>query len=420
MNFCERELKLLPKKNVNTKNNEKKRYIVLLKRKRIENRMTLEKLADGICTASYLSRIENLLVDVDDSYYYRLFKKLNIDFDQLREEMHNEIFTEILKNHMKNDDEKVVDLISKALKTNFYVDVEYDLMLLYDNIIKKMYTDARKLILDLNEKVEVLCENELTFFLFLSTLYAYKTYQGRFAYKQIMILCEMDMVEPLFKYAVYDLALDIFEYVGNTEMFFKYYQLLNDESYLTSFSFNALKHKAQYTYLAYQLSSMEVNSALESIKSCLPKYYYDDVNLLILKNYYRFENYDEILNMLKCLPSTPFYLSFEAILNLIIDDKDMYSDFMERLKFCKFNQWEKHYEMLVNVCCILKRDGNATFAFDELKKLLELQFSTVNNDFFINVELVILTNVASRIRKFKEALALISLYLDKKMKILHF
>lgn len=76
--------------------------------------------------------------------------------------------------------------------------------------------------------------------------------------------------------------------------------------------------------------------------------------------------------------------------------------------------------MLVNVCCILKRDGNATLAFDELKKLLELQFSTVNNDFFINVELVILTNVASRIRKFKEALALISLYLEKKMKILHF
>ena len=57
---------------------------------------------------------------------------------------------------------------------------------------------------------------------------------------------------------------------------------------------------------------------------------------------------------------------------------------------------------------------------EQLKKLLELQFSTVNNDFFINVELVILTNVASRIRKFKEALALISLYLEKKMKILHF
>ena len=56
------------------------------------NNINQDTLAVGICTTSYLSRIENSLVDVDESYFISLFKKFNIDFNLLKEEKENEIF----------------------------------------------------------------------------------------------------------------------------------------------------------------------------------------------------------------------------------------------------------------------------------------------------------------------------------------
>ena len=111
-------------------------------------------MSKGVCTVSYLSRIENNMVDVDESYFFSLFKKLNMDFNLIKEEKENELFTELFKCYLQENDDLASSLISNAIKTTFYSELEYELMMLYDNIIRGLYKEALKQIVDLNNKVE--------------------------------------------------------------------------------------------------------------------------------------------------------------------------------------------------------------------------------------------------------------------------
>lgn len=64
----------------------------VLKRKRLEKKRTLEELAQGICSPSYLSKIENAIVKVDEYYYQLLFEKLDIPFEDMKKERDSNLF----------------------------------------------------------------------------------------------------------------------------------------------------------------------------------------------------------------------------------------------------------------------------------------------------------------------------------------
>lgn len=66
----------------------------ILKLKRTEMNINQEKLCEGICTPSYLSRIENNHVIADTEIYKLLFSELNIDYESLLE-VNNEIDKQI-------------------------------------------------------------------------------------------------------------------------------------------------------------------------------------------------------------------------------------------------------------------------------------------------------------------------------------
>lgn len=66
----------------------------IIKLKRFKNKMTQEELSIGICTPSYLSRIENNQVIAAEEVYNLLFKKLGIDYGS-KEKPAIEIDTEI-------------------------------------------------------------------------------------------------------------------------------------------------------------------------------------------------------------------------------------------------------------------------------------------------------------------------------------
>ena len=75
--------KTLQEKYLNETKNEKAKLSRFLKRRRIELGKTLEEVSEGVCSTSYLSKIENCLVDVDDSYFKMLFEKLNLEYNNV-------------------------------------------------------------------------------------------------------------------------------------------------------------------------------------------------------------------------------------------------------------------------------------------------------------------------------------------------
>ncbi len=92
-----------------------------LKLKRIEKGITQEELCEGICTPSYLSRIENNHVVADENIYKLLFHKLGIDYENINETYSevNERIENLYRDmiHKKNLKENIYELkrLSSAL-----------------------------------------------------------------------------------------------------------------------------------------------------------------------------------------------------------------------------------------------------------------------------------------------------------------
>lgn len=381
----------------------KRLYAVFLKRKRNELKLTLTEVAKGICTPSYLSRIENNIVTVGEEYFELLFKKLNIDFNQLKDAKDYEILEDLLKCFLLRDSSKASLIIEEALSTTLYVEIEYEIMILYDSILKRLYQEANDEIIKLSNKMELLLDKELITFLFLRSYYAFKIGNGVFAFDQILVLCESNVLTGTFMYAVYDLALDIFMYIGIHELFFKYYRLLCDEEYQTKYSTSFLKHKAQLVYLEYTVRKDLTFRHLSEIKALLGNYIEEDIDWLILRNYYRFMDYNSILNYLKRRDPTPRTLAMEAIIELKINKGEHYNNFLRKKLHTKFEFEDNHYDRICNIVIMIKQGVSNSEIMKHLKELLDDEIIKYHESFFLEIIKIIYIEFAYKIGRYKEA-----------------
>lgn len=401
-----------------------RKYAVFLKRKRLENNLTLEAMAQGICTASYLCRIENNIVDVSDEYYVALFKKLDIDYYSLREVKERSLFSELLKCYLLQELNDANTLISGALKTNYYVDVEFELMVLFDKIIKENYNEARIDIERINTKLDLLLDDELVFYLFLTALYAYKTYQGLFAFKQIVLLCEMELsfdTTFIYKYAILDLALDIFTYCNSLNMFFKYYYELNNDYFLSAYSSTSLKHQAQLTYNTFSYRRNDTSNNLYNIKLIVNDNYKNDIDYLIMMNYFRFEQYNDMFELAKTVNSGRS-LALMSVVLLIKNDSNLLYEFNELLNKYDFLPHERLYESICTFI-ITYRKGVYTHttkgyeSFTLIKDIVKRLSDSYYDSFFLNICVKLLLDVAHICGKYKEALKVVNDYMKIRDKV---
>mgnify|MGYP003290533318 CR=1 FL=1 len=392
-----------------------KKYGILLKRKRMEKRYTLEEVSQGICAPSYLSRIENNLVDVEEKYYISLFEKFDIDFEKLKEAKEQEIYNELLKCYLLENDEEAIELISNALKTGYYMDIEVELMILYDNIIHGLYTEALNQIVELNEKIQLLIDTELNFYIFLTALYAYRTTQAIYAYRQIIFLCECSISNTIFQYAVYDLALDIFDFIGANTMFLKYYYLLNNDKYHTLYPKSALKHQAQKIVIESYLIKDEEEILLDEILDETNGKCKEEIAWQILKLEYRKGNYIKCLEMLEHLDLSPKLIAFEALLALRVNDIKYIYRLEENKKNVNFRIFDESFELMYLACMQIKKYCDYKGAFDIFKNLLKLQNDQTYCAFLLDEQIIVFLEIALSCGKYKEAVKTISTVLKDKL-----
>ncbi|MFC7319529.1 helix-turn-helix domain-containing protein [Halobacillus campisalis] len=86
----------------------------LIKQHRKFKDMTLEELADGICSVSYLSKIENNTISASKEMYRLLGEKLNIHLENLNEEFDDKIYEKLIDWH------KSIQLKNTTLMENLH------------------------------------------------------------------------------------------------------------------------------------------------------------------------------------------------------------------------------------------------------------------------------------------------------------
>lgn len=154
-----------------------------LKLKRIEKNIRQDDLCRGICTPSYLSRIENNHVVADEEIYILLFERLGIAYDQLLESIeHIDEKIEKWYDSLLNKEEYEVNIeelkglsIIGGSSTSIKFEIVYCRYLLeHDDL-----TEVSKVLKNLKQIIKV--ANNRTFFLYTNVLLLYYIKTNKFS-----------------------------------------------------------------------------------------------------------------------------------------------------------------------------------------------------------------------------------------------
>lgn len=237
----------------------------IMKRKRLEMGITLEKMSDGICSTSYLSKIENCLVDVDDYYYNVLFERLNLDYAELLQTRLLPIDADILNAYLENDIKAIHNYVSKTIDNNNYCDVETELFLLLYNIINHNFDETNLIISKIEVVFKVLSPDEQQFFQYLKALYSFYSSNYKELYDEILNLQKLQIKDEALKIAVADLLLDYFFVTNKAGSFYNAFQ-----DYLNlplSLKYLRVRMKHQLQSLVLRADDPDVLDRIELLKN---------------------------------------------------------------------------------------------------------------------------------------------------------
>ena len=351
-----------------------------LKRRRIELGLKLDDLSEGICSVSYLSRIENNMVEVDDSYFKLLCEKMEINYEDVKKDRSRNIYIELLKEYISNNFDGVSLLVSHAIESKSYVDTELELILLFDNVVKGIYEESRKLLIKLERISEQLSNPELLFFMYCYTLYAYKTNQNRRAYKNIIIMTNVIYEDSFFEACVYDLAMDIMAVVNYKEMWWKFYNKFEKLATSPMFRHRLNLHKLQMLEIESFIFLDNVIDEFTNLGN-----YFDLSNYETGENYYYYlarcyynnKQYDKAVETIFKIKPSMRMTSILVSCLLHIHDMEKINDIFNLLNNLRFNKYDKMYQDYYMFIKLMMEGNNHYVLYNYYRTIL-----TTNDEFY--------------------------------------
>ncbi len=323
----------------------------VLKNKRIELGKNLDEVAEGICSTSYLSRIENNLVRFQEPYLKLLFEKLDINYETLKENRKNNLFVEVLKKILLGNEKDYKTKIEQIMASNCFLGTERDLILLYDNLLNNNFEETGYVIDKLQENCAHFSNSEMTFFMYLVALYYFKTNQINLSYHQVKILANVKIDDEIMKWVIKELSMDIYYLVGKKIDYIVLYNEFVKTAPLPYFKDLMMKQKTKMITLQAEsnfhpaLDQMhEFKQNISSVNQEIRNVFYYQLATMYLQH----GDYEKILDLLTTIElTTPLVkiLSF-ALLNFEgkSENKRKAIDLLNKYNFTKYD------DLIKNIC----------------------------------------------------------------------
>lgn len=401
--------KILDKK-FNNNNNKEFFYSSFLKRKRLEKGMRLQEVASGICSISYLSRVENNQSLPTDENLQLLFERLDLNYNEIKRKRNNDVFDDLLKNELANKKEDMIAIISEIISSNAYSNIELDLFVLYQSIFSKNYEEARFILMRQEVNIELFNNKEMLFYIYLFCRYLYETNQNKRAYAQIKVLNSIDVNNDFMKAVIYDLSIDVSFMMGEYEQVVNFYYLLNQNS--NSYFFGTKMNFLKMKYLIANATFIfdETLKEFEKIRKVIN---YDDLGVQNVYNYYLALAYyknnmlKESLDIVKQILNHAPSISLLGYLVKKIGTNSEKATFLARVKNVNFSKYDYLYEEFCQYISLSLRNENSYQLYNFIKQ----KVLTHNSMFYDHVvkELALneLINIGMTSSKYKETLRFI-------------
>lgn len=225
----------------------------ILKAERAAKRMTLEETAKGICSLSYLSKIENCALVPDDVYVKALCERLELDADKLYQIKERANLEQLLDLYLFDQFEALEELYSN-LEEAYHnaADVMLEVMML---MYKEEHLKAKRTIKNLTNITSTLSKNEFSVYMYLKLKNAILVH----AYDELKDIVKFFTSHEYFchslRWLVYE-ALFMYGYYTDDRNLMEHYfyelhhtkQIGFPQQHLMPLQWMMLDHKAQFPF----------------------------------------------------------------------------------------------------------------------------------------------------------------------------
>ncbi len=391
-------LKTLQEKYGNVNRENSHNLAKFMKRRRIEQNRTLEDVSRGICSPSYLSKIENCQVEVDAYYFQSLFEKLDLKYENVKNERKTMFFNKLIEFYLLERYDLLEEKVKSMVNGSSYCDTELELMVLLNNIVHKNYDEAEKLIQKLETIRNSLTKEELYLLSFLIIFYLVSTNQYVAACSQLEVLMKYPSDNQYFNIGVADLGVDIYFYLGKESLFFKCYHLLKEFQNSEMINTRMIIHNLQVLCMRAKNGDFNVLEDLLLEKTIINSNKIDEEKYIYYSAlvYYYLEDFKKALEILNNGQETTRVLAVEAlVLNKLCDfnkavkflgkiknydnylkGEEVHQNYIEYIRE-KFEQYSytKIQSYLKNVALPFTSKNHVFWVYDEeIKEYLKLSF----------------------------------------------
>lgn len=201
-----------------------------IKRERLEKNLTLESMARGICSLSYLSKIENFTIIPHTSYLEALCERLDIDFQRILESQIKNDINEVLKFYLYQLYDNLEE-VYLSLENPYYNVSDGFIKIIY-HLYKENFLEVEKEIKYVNDVKNTLTAKELNILTLLVSEYYIKTNQFKKIEEKLDLLIKLSRNASEFQSLYFEQLFIAAYHLNINHLLYKYYHLLHNNKLL--------------------------------------------------------------------------------------------------------------------------------------------------------------------------------------------
>lgn len=263
----------------------------MLKHHRLKLKLTLEDSAEGICSISYLSKIENSLIRPSKKYILQLEEKYNTSFETVNS-THHEMLHQIIENMFYD----VLELYDESLFDDDNYQTKLNGFGYY--MCHKDYDNARIKLFELNPYIKNFNDLELCFYVYLTSKLL--SSEGRLKDAFSILAISVDNVQNLFL----KILIKAERFYLATKMHHHAYITIHFDNLLDLLTENEFYHKVhaiKFYYISY-LASFVNEVVLEDFLSKTKHIQSFELSYLKAKHHYINMQYEVAYDVIKNQP----------------------------------------------------------------------------------------------------------------------
>ncbi len=256
-----------------------------LKKKRIEKDKTLKEATNGKMSISYLSKLENGKINVNEEYIYELLETMEINEDLGKYyKLYNEILIDIPKYYLEKDNNKINQIYKLIINVeNFDFELIKMIIDCYNNEFSKIEFRINKL----NNIKETMSEYELKIFFVFLQVYFIKINETHNALEMVKLINSLDIADSYLK-IIFNMNILKITYLMRRESYYKIqYDKVKD--LLIKFNLYDILKKVNEEYVLEMCKIGQNILADNYFKNAADKF-----NLNYIKYQFYSKKYDEI------------------------------------------------------------------------------------------------------------------------------